>query len=44
MESSTGEAGRHIKLKQIDATPCESGITVHTYLPEVATRRAKLGG
>lgn len=32
------EAGRYIKLKQIDATPCECGITIHNYLPEMATK------
>ena len=37
------EAGRLIKLKQVEATPCESGITVHTYLPEVATQSSKAG-
>lgn len=37
------EAGRYIKLKQVEATPCESGITVHTYLPEVATQLSRAG-
>jgi len=32
------ELGRYVKLKQIDATPYESGITVHKYLPEMATK------
>jgi hypothetical protein len=32
------ELGRHCKLKQIDATPYECGITVHNYLPETATK------
>ena len=32
------ELGRYFKLKQIDATPYESGITVHKYLPEMATK------
>jgi dihydrofolate reductase len=33
-----GELGRYLKLKQIDATLFECGITVHKYLPDVATR------
>lgn len=32
------ELGRYFKLKQIDATPYECGITVHNYLPEMATK------
>ena len=32
------ELGRYFKLKQIDATPHECGITVHNYLPDVATK------
>lgn len=32
------EIGRYLKLKQIDATPLEWGITVHNYLPELATK------
>ncbi len=32
------EVGRYFKLKQIDATPCECGITIHNYLPEMATK------
>ena len=32
------EPGRYLKLKQTDATPYESGITVHKYLPEMATK------
>jgi len=32
------ELGRYFKLKQIDATPYECGITVHNYLPDVATK------
>jgi dihydrofolate reductase len=30
--------GRYVKLKQIGATPYECGITVHDYLPEIATK------
>jgi len=30
--------GSYFKLKQIDATPYDCGITVHKYLPEVATK------
>ena len=33
-----GELGSYFKLKQIDATPYECGITVHNYLPDVATK------
>ena len=33
-----GELGRYFKLKQIRATPYECGITVHNYLPDVATK------
>ena len=32
------ELGRYFKLKQIDATPYECGITVHNYLPEMETK------
>jgi dihydrofolate reductase len=32
------ELGRYCKLKQIGATPYECGITVHNYLPDVATK------
>lgn len=32
------EVGRNLKLKQIDATPTEGGITIHKYLPEMATK------
>jgi len=32
------EVGRYVKLKQIDATPYECGITIHNYLPDVATK------
>jgi len=32
------ELGRYLKLKQIDATPCDCGITIHKYLPEMATK------
>jgi dihydrofolate reductase len=33
-----GELGSYFKLKQIDAIPYECGITVHNYLPEMATK------
>jgi dihydrofolate reductase len=33
-----GELGDYFKLKQTDATPYECGVTVHTYLPDVATK------
>ena len=33
-----GEPGRYFRLKQIDVTPYESGITVHSYLPDAATK------
>jgi dihydrofolate reductase len=32
------EVGRYLKLKRIDATPTESGITVINYLPEMAIK------
>jgi len=32
------ELGRYFKLKQTDATPYVCGITVHNYLPDVATK------
>lgn len=32
------DLGRYVKLKQIDATPYQCGITVHDYLPEMATK------
>jgi len=32
------DVGRYFKLKQIDATPYECGITLHNYLPEMATK------
>jgi dihydrofolate reductase len=32
------EVGRYFKVKQIDATPYECGVTVHNYLPEMATK------
>jgi dihydrofolate reductase len=32
------ELGHYFKLKQIDATPYECGVTVHNYLPDVATK------
>jgi dihydrofolate reductase len=32
------EFGRYFKLKQIDVTPYECGVTVHNYLPEMATK------
>jgi dihydrofolate reductase len=32
------ELGRYFKLKQTDVTPYECGITVHNYLPDVATK------
>ena len=40
------ELGGYCKLKQINATPYESGITVHSYLPEKATKplSSKAGG
>ena len=32
------EVGRYLKFKRTDVTPCESGITIHYYLPERATK------
>ena len=32
------ELGRYFKLKRIDVTPYECGVTVHNYLPDMATK------
>ncbi|HXQ33987.1 MAG TPA: dihydrofolate reductase family protein [Anaerolineales bacterium] len=33
-----GEVGSYLKLKEVDATSCESGITIHNYLPETTSK------
>ena len=32
------EVGRYLKLKQVDEIPCKGGITIHNYVPEIATK------